>query len=104
MASAWAHLRWDPPTVNADSSPLTDLAGYRLYCSQATDGPFFLSADPGLTPTPEAPDYILVDFPKDGLWYFVVTAYDNSGNEGAASEQTSGTVLRPTLRLARSAR
>ena len=26
-----ATLAWDPPTTNADGSPLTDLAGYKIY-------------------------------------------------------------------------
>ena len=29
-------LAWDPPTTNADGTPLTDLAGYVLAVSEAT--------------------------------------------------------------------
>ena len=29
--SAEVTLSWDPPTTNADGTPLTDLAGYKVY-------------------------------------------------------------------------
>jgi hypothetical protein len=29
--SGQATLSWDPPTTNVDGTPLTDLAGYKVY-------------------------------------------------------------------------
>ncbi len=31
LSAGDATLSWDPPTTNADGTPLTDLAGYRIY-------------------------------------------------------------------------
>ena len=35
-----AHLSWDAPTTNADGTPLTDLAGYRLHYRAASASTF----------------------------------------------------------------
>ncbi len=30
-SSGYINLSWDAPTINSDGSPLTDLAGYKVY-------------------------------------------------------------------------
>ena len=75
-------LSWDAPTTNADGTPLTDLAGYKIYVSKSP-GLYADSIDVGnvLTKT-------LMNF-CEGTYYFVATAYDTSGNESAYSNEVS---------------
>lgn len=83
-------LSWTPPTENEDGTPLTDLAGYRIFYSQ-TLGSYVLHGqidDPGLTA------YVLDDL-SDGTWYFVATAIDVVGNESEYSNAASKTILLP---------
>ena len=74
-------LSWDAPTTNEDGSPLTDLDGYTLYWS-AVSGDYSApigNLDVGnvLTVTVDAPDNS----------YFVVRAYDQTGNQSANSNE-----------------
>lgn len=74
-------LEWDPPTENVDGSPLTDLAGYRLYYV-TTDGEYddWMPVDKALNrltiPLPAGPDY-----------RFVMTAVDDDDNESVFSNE-----------------
>ena len=79
-----AKLSWQAPTTNEDGTPLTDLAGYKLYYSK-TQGNYLAPVDVHnvLTHTITL---------GDGTWYFVVTAYDTSGNESAYSNEVSKTI------------
>ena len=87
VALGSATLNWYPPTQNDDGSPLTDLAGYRVYW-----GP-----EPGqwensvTVPNPGISSYV-VDQLKPAQWHFVVTAYTSSGIESAYSASTSKTI------------
>lgn len=82
-----ARLDWDKNTES-------DLAGYRIYKGL---NPFTLPqlTDVGLTATPLTPGYLFDPVsPKGGsdayaTWYFQVTAYDTSNNEGPVSNQVS---------------
>lgn len=65
-------VSWTPPTTNADVSPLTDLAGFFVYCD---DQP---KID---VPNPAATSFVMNR--ECNVSY--VTAYDTSGNESAAS-------------------
>ncbi len=74
-------LGWQPPTQNSDSSPLTNLAGYRVYFGTA---PTALSSrldfsSPGIA-------RCVVSGLAAGTWYFAVSAYNSSGVEGELSE------------------
>jgi len=87
-ASAMAEvgsLSWDAPITNEDGSPLTDLAGYKVY-SGIVPGEYSQSVDVGnvlMTPT---------NLPDDGkTHYFAITAYDTSGNESKYSIEVSVT-------------
>jgi len=81
---------WDMPTTNTDGSPLTDLAGARIYCGTET-GVYSLFADPGNVTT-----YTTTAFPKEIPQYCVMTAYNTSGNESVWSVERNFTYrLRP---------
>lgn len=85
-------LTWDAPQTNADGSPLTDLAKYRVYVGTAP------GVKKGPSPTAEvlAPDADPVAG-ATGSWtctgltsgqkYAVVTAVDQAGNESAESNE-----------------
>lgn len=77
-----ATLEWDPPTMNEDGSPLTDLAGYKVYYGP---GPRQYSEVVDVGDTTE----YTVDFLPSGRIYFAVAAYDFSGNESFFSNEVS---------------
>ena len=81
-----ATLSWDAPTTNSDGTPLTDLAGYKIY--YGTDSANYTEIiDTGNTTSYQ------VNNLTDGLtYYFAVTAYDTSGNESAFSNEVSKTI------------
>jgi hypothetical protein len=77
-------LTWDAPTTNTDGSPLTDLAGYRLYRGVAT-GIYGPPTDVG-----NVTAYTVTGLLSETMYYFVVTAYDTDNNESAYSNEVSG--------------
>lgn len=78
-------LTWDPPTTNADGTPLIDLAGYKIYYG-ISSGNFTIVIDVGNVTT-----YKIENLNHD-TYYFAVTAYDNSGNESGYSNEVSKTI------------
>jgi len=85
---------WVSPTTNADGSPLTDLAFYRLYYDTASTpcpaSAFFQVASP--TPSPEINDTVAFTLTglSAGAQYFVaITAVDLAGLESACSPDSS---------------
>jgi hypothetical protein len=87
-ASGSATLSWSPPTQNSDGSPLTDLAGYRVYfgTSSGTYPNSMTVSNPGLAS-------FVVDQLTPATWHFVVTAVNSTGVESAFSNATSKNVL-----------
>ena len=82
-------LAWDPPSENEDGTPLTDLAGHRVYygsTSPLTDGNR-TSVDVGT-----ATMHTIVDL-EPGTYYVAVAAYDASANEGPLSAELRIQVL-----------
>ena len=81
-----ATLTWDEPTTNSDDSPLTDLAGCRVYESTTsgsyTSAPVATVAASSLNGGGTGLTFT-VDNLASGTHYFVVRAYDTSGNESA---------------------
>ena len=82
-----ASLSWMPPTNKEDGSVLPDLAGYRVYYGTSS-GSYPNSID---VPNPGVTDY-LVESLVPGKYFFVVTAYDASGNESVYSKEASKTI------------
>ena len=84
-------LSWTPPTTNADGTPLTELAGYNVYYGTST-GNYSQSIDVGNVTTYQVRNLM------DGLtYYFVVTAYDASGNESGDSNEVNKTIQPPVV-------
>jgi hypothetical protein len=80
-ATASVKLSWSAPAQNADGTPLQDLAGYRIYYSQAPWGwTSNLNVQDPATTTIEIPDLA-----TGTTWYFAMTSYNASGVE---SERT----------------
>ncbi|HEY3517015.1 MAG TPA: putative Ig domain-containing protein [Gammaproteobacteria bacterium] len=77
-------LSWNPPTQNTDGSPLTNLAGYKIYWGLSA-GSYSNSVtvnNPGIA------SYV-VDQLTPTQWYFAVTALSTNGAESAYSNVAS---------------
>src|SRR5262244_485723 len=78
-------LAWDAP-VQANGTPVPNLAGYKLYYGpQSGQYPTMISV--GLTTT-----YTVTYVSAGQTYYFAVTAYDSSGTESAFSNEVSVTL------------
>jgi hypothetical protein len=77
-------LQWQPPTTRTDGSPLTNLAGYRVYYG-TTQGSYpnrITVNSPGLS------SFVVQNLPP-GTYWFVITAVDSAGLESAQSNSAS---------------
>ncbi|HDZ25359.1 hypothetical protein LCGC14_0359140 [marine sediment metagenome] len=79
-------LSWKAPTMNADNTELTDLAGYTIYYGTASGD--YLGNKQVVKPTGSIPN--LTD---DTTYYFMVTAHDTVGNESDPSDEVYVTTL-----------
>ena len=87
VATGSATLSWNPPTTNTDGSPLTNLAGYKIYWG-TTAGTYPNSAtltNPGLT------SYVVTNL-VPGTYFFVATAVNSLGAESVFSAPASTTI------------
>ena len=75
-----AQLAWSKPTTNTDGSPLTDLAGYRIYYGRLPDSP----SDKLDIASPDTTSATISKL-STGTWYFSISTYTTSGVE---SERT----------------
>jgi F5/8 type C domain/Fibronectin type III domain len=82
-------LTWTKPTTNANGTPLTDLAGYKIYYGQASR-----SYGPGID-MHNVNSFTLSNLEEGRTYYFAVTAYDFSGNESKFSNEKSVTIPPP---------
>ncbi len=83
-----ATLSWTPPTQNMDGSPLTDLAGYKIYYGNES-GNYHTSIqidNPGIT-------IYVVESLTPNIYYFVLTAIKRSGVESQFSNEVGKLVL-----------
>lgn len=82
------HLTWTPPTTNTNGTPLTNLAGFRVYWGTAPSlFPNSVSlANPGLTA------YDVSGLTIGQTYFFVVTALASTGAESAFSNTASKVV------------
>ena len=76
IVTASASFQWDPNTE-------TDLAGYKIYQGTAS-GQYGL---PIATLAANSTSYEATGLQNGGTYYFVVTAFDTSGNEGSLSDE-----------------
>jgi len=79
-------MSWDPPTTNTDGTPLTDLAGYKVYFG-ITSQNYSHTMDVGNVTV-----YTVGNLTEGLVYYFAVTAYDTSGNESEYSNEASKTM------------
>ena len=90
-AVSWAltcTFAWEPPITNADGTPITDLAGYRLYTSAVT-GQYGTPAHDLPLSALATPTVPRVTVPCEERSFWVVTAYDSwtPPNESARSNE-----------------
>jgi hypothetical protein len=74
-------LRWRAPTQNVDGTPLTDLAGYRVYwglSSRSYSGSYTINS-------PTTTQWEATVSP--GEYYFALTALDHENNESGYSNE-----------------
>jgi hypothetical protein len=73
-------LNWIPPTVNADGTPISDLAGYVIYIGRSASGDFthFVAVDDPDLRTSQ------IELPRDELM-FAITAVNSDGLESEVS-------------------
>jgi hypothetical protein len=86
-ATGSATLTWVAPTVNADGTPLTDLAGYfvRYGTTSGTYSTNLRLADATLGM------YVVQNLPS-GTYFFTVAAFDTSDNVSTNSNEVSKTI------------
>ena len=93
--SASVTLTWDAVTQNTDNTPITDLAGYRVFMSN-TSGSYcrtglspqydFTACDNTNMRETVAPPYIWTNL-TGGTYFFVVSAHNTSGNHSVLSDE-----------------
>lgn len=86
-AAGRATLSWEAPTQRTDGSPLTNLAGFKIYygTSSGNLNNVIQIADPGARSR-------VVDNLTIGTWFFAASAYDQSGIESTRSNVASKTI------------
>jgi hypothetical protein len=86
-AAGRATLSWAAPSQRTDGSPLTNLAGFRIYYgTSAADLRFVIEVkDPG------ARSWVIEDLTM-GTWYFAATAFDSAKAESARSAVASKSI------------
>jgi len=78
-------VAWTAPTTNTDGTPLTDLAGYKIYYG-TTSGNYPNSINAG-----KVTSYAFNNLTSGTPYYFVATAYDTTGFESAFSNEVAKT-------------
>lgn len=79
-------LTWDPPTTNNDGTPLTDLAGYKIYW-KSTAGDSYTDAKSKSVGNVTTVTIESVTGSSTAIYYFVATAYDSANNESNFSNE-----------------
>ena len=80
-------LNWTAPTLNEDGTPLTDLAGYRLYWgTEPGNYPNTVTID-----NPSVTTYVVENL-APGTYEFVATAYNEAGVESRFSGTATRTI------------
>lgn len=87
VSSGSATLSWAAPTQNTDGSPLTNLAGFRIYygTNSGSLSQTVQIANPGLL------TYMVQNL-SPATWFFAVKAYNSSGVESSMSNTASKTI------------
>lgn len=80
----YTQFYWTNPTTNTDDTPLTDLAGTRLYCGSQAGSYSLISdiADPSINTESFVSAGLI-----DGEWFCAKTAYTTDNRESAYSNE-----------------
>lgn len=86
-AAGRATLSWEAPSQRTDGTPLTDLAGFRVYYGNSSGNLRYVIEvkDPG------ARSWVIENL-TPATWYFAATAFDTSGAESDRSNTASKTI------------
>jgi len=84
--SGFATLSWDPPVTDADGTPVSDLAGYKIYYGTSSSN-YSQNIDVGNVTT-----YTINNLTEGMTYYFAATAYDAARNESTESNEVSKTI------------
>jgi hypothetical protein len=87
--TATGTLSWAAPTTHTDGSPMTDLAGFRIYYGTASGNYTGWITLAGKTSTSMSVATLASAVPASGTYYIAVTAYDSSGIESSYSNEVS---------------
>ena len=87
QGSRTATVSWDAPTTNNNGTPLTDLAGYRIYYGSSREN---LSHTVKIS-TVGLQTYVIDDL-EAGTWYFAVRAVASNGTESTLSDIAAKTI------------
>jgi Putative Ig domain len=82
-----ATVSWVAPTKNSDGTPLTDLAGFRIYFGTNSES----LTQVVRVSNAQATSYVVSGL-TSGTWYFAVTSYGSDGSESARSTVASKTI------------
>ncbi len=78
-----ATLTWDAPTTNVDGTPLTDLAGYKVYYGTPSHN-YTSVINVGMASCQNSNGKTVCTYTVEGLtpgtYYFAITAYDIEGD------------------------
>ena len=87
-ATGVATVMWTPPTENTDGTPLTNLAGYKVYwgMEQGDYSNSVTLSNAGLA------SYV-VDQLTPARWYFAMTALNSAGTESDYSQVASKQIM-----------
>jgi hypothetical protein len=88
VATGSATLIWSAPTQNSDGSPLTDLAGYKVYWGTSSHNYSSTATlnNPGLA------TYVVDGLASSNTYYFAITAVNSTGTESSPSNEASKTI------------
>ena len=87
VSDAGYTVTWVAPTENTDGSPLTDLAGYKLWCLYAEND----YGNPAIIP-PEDTRYVK-DWAGPGDWKCKMRAFNTAGVDSADSQEVFFTLV-----------
>ena len=95
VEAASVTVNWLVPTTNANGTPVTDLAAYRIYLATSTppcpSASFFTRPAPATTPAHgDIVSKIITGLTAGTTYVARVTAVDTQGNESACSDSASG--------------
>lgn len=89
IQAADVSINWSPPTENVDGTPLTDLAGYKVYAG--TSARDYQTSTPinDASLTSAVVPIALTLMPGENRIFLAMTALDADGNESAYSNEIS---------------